>query len=315
MDTDRELSCWRSWSGRDRLDAWLRIPAADRERLVRTLAELMIRQADREMGDESAVADQAAHLERLAVVYVRQSTPNQVVKNRESQQRQYGLAIVPVSWDGPTSASWSSTSDLGHSAASKGTRSASSRFASRCRGARSERYSGSRFAVGAQHRGMVSVAGSVSAQRHHSGRGQSGLCAESPTMTASSGHQRDFFGSGCRFFVPAWRVGGGARPSAESSMQARRSALCARGNLLRKDPDVRVRTAIETVFARFPRGRVGFAGGPAPARRGGAASKPAEECGSRDLEGHHLFAGDGDPEKPGMGGAYAYREGPARVSR
>src|SRR5437763_653054 len=33
-----------------------------------------------------------AHLERLATVYVRQSSPQQVLDNRESTQRQYALA-------------------------------------------------------------------------------------------------------------------------------------------------------------------------------------------------------------------------------
>jgi hypothetical protein len=32
------------------------------------------------------------HWERLAIVYVRQSTPQQVLDNRESQARQYALA-------------------------------------------------------------------------------------------------------------------------------------------------------------------------------------------------------------------------------
>jgi len=32
------------------------------------------------------------HLDRLAVVYVRQSSPQQVVENRESTERQYALA-------------------------------------------------------------------------------------------------------------------------------------------------------------------------------------------------------------------------------
>jgi len=58
MDTDRELSLLALLEWEERVDAWLRLPAADRERVVRTLAELMLRQADREMGDESAVADQ-----------------------------------------------------------------------------------------------------------------------------------------------------------------------------------------------------------------------------------------------------------------
>ena len=57
MDRDRELSLLALLEWETRLETWLRLPAADRENLVRTLAELMIRQADREMGDESAVAD------------------------------------------------------------------------------------------------------------------------------------------------------------------------------------------------------------------------------------------------------------------
>ena len=34
----------------------------------------------------------AEHLQRIACVYVRQSTPDQLVHNLESQRRQYGLA-------------------------------------------------------------------------------------------------------------------------------------------------------------------------------------------------------------------------------
>ena len=34
----------------------------------------------------------AEHLERTACVYIRQSTPDQLVHNLESQRRQYGLA-------------------------------------------------------------------------------------------------------------------------------------------------------------------------------------------------------------------------------
>ena len=32
------------------------------------------------------------HRERLAIVYIRQSSPHQVLENRESRERQYGLA-------------------------------------------------------------------------------------------------------------------------------------------------------------------------------------------------------------------------------
>jgi DNA invertase Pin-like site-specific DNA recombinase len=42
------------------------------------------------------------HLERLAVVYVRQSTPRQVLVHRESTELQYGLAkrAVQLGWHG-----------------------------------------------------------------------------------------------------------------------------------------------------------------------------------------------------------------------
>jgi DNA invertase Pin-like site-specific DNA recombinase len=46
---------------------------------------------------------QACHLQRLALVYVRQSTPHQVIDNRESTDRQYALVqrAVDLGWDVP----------------------------------------------------------------------------------------------------------------------------------------------------------------------------------------------------------------------
>lgn len=41
------------------------------------------------------------HLNRLAIVYVRQSTPQQVLENRESRERQYALAQVAQRWGWP----------------------------------------------------------------------------------------------------------------------------------------------------------------------------------------------------------------------
>jgi DNA invertase Pin-like site-specific DNA recombinase len=38
------------------------------------------------------------HLDRLAIVYVRQSTPQQVLNHRESRERQYALADLAVAW-------------------------------------------------------------------------------------------------------------------------------------------------------------------------------------------------------------------------
>jgi hypothetical protein len=51
------------------------------------------------------VADR--HRERLAVVYVRQSTAGQVRQHRESTQLQYGLVERAVSLGWPRGESWS----------------------------------------------------------------------------------------------------------------------------------------------------------------------------------------------------------------
>src|ERR1700689_5516968 len=45
------------------------------------------------LGSTSKIRD--AHLNRLAMVYVRQSSPQQVLENRESRERQYALAQFP----------------------------------------------------------------------------------------------------------------------------------------------------------------------------------------------------------------------------
>jgi DNA invertase Pin-like site-specific DNA recombinase len=46
---------------------------------------------------------QACHLQRLAIVYVRQSTPHQVIDNQESTDRQYALVqrAADLGWDVP----------------------------------------------------------------------------------------------------------------------------------------------------------------------------------------------------------------------
>ena len=41
------------------------------------------------------------HWERLAIVYVRQSSPHQVLKNRESRERQYALAELAQQFGWP----------------------------------------------------------------------------------------------------------------------------------------------------------------------------------------------------------------------
>src|SRR5215831_1271456 len=42
------------------------------------------------LGSTSKIRDW--HLDRLAIVYIRQSSPQQVLENRESRERQYALA-------------------------------------------------------------------------------------------------------------------------------------------------------------------------------------------------------------------------------
>src|SRR6266446_6802644 len=44
---------------------------------------------------------EAAHLDRLAIVYVRQSSHRQVMENRESTVRQYGFAEQAVAFGWP----------------------------------------------------------------------------------------------------------------------------------------------------------------------------------------------------------------------
>lgn len=61
---------------------------------------------------------QSWHLERLAVVYVRQSTPQQVLDHQESTRLQYGLAGRAAAWGWPASRVLVIDDDLGKSAAS-----------------------------------------------------------------------------------------------------------------------------------------------------------------------------------------------------
>ena len=58
MDRERERSLLALLEWEERVQAWLRIPPLDRETLVKELAGLMVRQADRRgRSDERVVAD------------------------------------------------------------------------------------------------------------------------------------------------------------------------------------------------------------------------------------------------------------------
>jgi DNA invertase Pin-like site-specific DNA recombinase len=59
---------------------------------------------------------QAGHLEKLAIVYVRQSTPKQVMENRQSTERQYAFAEDAVACGWPRERVLTIDEDLGKSA-------------------------------------------------------------------------------------------------------------------------------------------------------------------------------------------------------
>lgn len=64
------------------------------------------------------------HLDRLAVVYIRQSTPQQVAANRESTDRQYGLVNRAIELGWPPERIFVIDEDQGKSGASAETGSA-----------------------------------------------------------------------------------------------------------------------------------------------------------------------------------------------
>src|SRR5262245_54188647 len=58
---------------------------------------------------------QAPHLDRLAIVYIRQSTPQQVNEHRESRERQYALADYAAALGWPADRILVIDEDQGHS--------------------------------------------------------------------------------------------------------------------------------------------------------------------------------------------------------
>jgi len=76
-------------------EALARSPAATRTKLISPVP--IVETGDSPFGSRKI---QPKHRERLAVVYVRQSTPRQVLENRESTERQYDLAqrAVALGW-------------------------------------------------------------------------------------------------------------------------------------------------------------------------------------------------------------------------
>lgn len=60
------------------------------------------------------------HLDRLAIVYVRQSSPKQVLENRESTDRQYSFAEQAVAFGWPRDRVLTIDEDLGKSGRTTG---------------------------------------------------------------------------------------------------------------------------------------------------------------------------------------------------
>src|SRR5438105_1055357 len=66
-------------------------------------------------GQASSAKIQSAHLEKLAIVYVRQSSPQQVLENRESTARQYAFADQAIALGWPPDRVLTIDEDLGKS--------------------------------------------------------------------------------------------------------------------------------------------------------------------------------------------------------
>src|ERR1700746_3416608 len=76
------------------------LPSADREAVQRAGAPTPSRACHRGAAPMTTTQIQSTHCERLAFVYVRQSTPWQVIENRESTERQYHLRerAIDLGW-------------------------------------------------------------------------------------------------------------------------------------------------------------------------------------------------------------------------
>ncbi len=247
------------------------------------------------------------HLERSAAVYVRQSTQGQVLRNRESRERQYRLAERARELGWPEDRIVVIDSDLGRSAASQGTRSGFERLCEQVAQGRVGAVFGievSRLARNTvewfQLLDLCRVNDTVlveDSQVYLPGREDDGLIL---------GIKGTF--SATELSVLRARMEGGRRSKAQ------RGELCSRppvgfvreGNGIRKDPDLRVQAAIEAVFARFREGGSGLqathllreAGVQLPSRPHGAdavAWRDATYSRVKDIL-----------KNPAMGGAHAF---------
>ena len=247
------------------------------------------------------------HLERWAAVYVRQSTQSQVLRNRESRERQYRLADRARELGWPEERILVIDSDLGKSAASQGTRSG---FEQLC-----EQVSQGR--IGA----VFGIEVSRLARNTIEWFQLLDLCRVNDTVLVEDGQVyapgREDDGlilgikgtfSASELSVLRARMEGGRRSKAQRG-ELYASVACGfvrEGDGIRKDPDLRVQAAVEAVFARFREGGSGLqathllreAGVRLPSRPHGADAVVWRDASySRVME---------ILRNPAMGGAYAY---------
>ena len=112
------------------IQLWMRLPAPNRQRLLWLLSQLLEHQLSAaaaqgetamrlhhgiEEGQWYTEKILPRHWERLAVVYVRQSTMQQVLEHQESTRLQYGLVRRAVAWGWPEARVLVSDDDLGRS--------------------------------------------------------------------------------------------------------------------------------------------------------------------------------------------------------
>ena len=199
------------------------------------------------------------HLERLAAIYIRQSTQNQVLKNRESRERQYQLADRARDLGWPDDRILVIDSDLGQSAASQGTR------------------SGFDHLCGQVARGRVGAVFGIEASRLARNTVEwfqlLDLCRVNDTVLVEDNHvyapSREDDGlilgikgtfSANELSVLRARMEGGRRSKAQRG-ELYATPPCGfvrEGNGIQKDPDLRIQTAIEAVFVRFREGGSGL---------------------------------------------------------
>lgn len=115
----------------------------------------------------SSAKVQKAHLERLALIYVRQSTFVQVIKNRESGLRQYDLALRARELGWREDQVVVIDEDQGHSGASTHDRSGFGRIMGEVGlGQGRDRTCNRSFAVGAQQRRLATPDLVLQSDRH-----------------------------------------------------------------------------------------------------------------------------------------------------